>query len=121
MVISNLNDVINFLLSSGVYNYFLPFLLIFAIIFAILEKTAILGEGKTNINVVVAVVTGLLLVAQQDIVNIILLFMPRVSLIIVVILMFLLVIAMLAGKKFEGLYLIFLLDYLVKKKELNLI
>lgn len=40
----------------------LPFLLIFVIVFAILQKTKILGDSKKNLNVVVAIVVGLLVV-----------------------------------------------------------
>lgn len=40
----------------------LVFLLIFVIIYAILQKTRILGEGKKNLNVVVAVIVGLLVI-----------------------------------------------------------
>ena len=40
----------------------LPFLLIFVIIYAILQKTKILGESKKNLNVVVAIIVGLLVV-----------------------------------------------------------
>ena len=40
----------------------LVFLLIFVIIYAILQKTKILGEGKKNLNIVVAMVVGLLVV-----------------------------------------------------------
>ncbi len=96
-------DAIDYLVDIGVYDIFLPFLLIFAIIFAVLEKTEILGAGKSNINGIVAVVIGLLVVVQTGIVEIINAFLPRVSLIIVVILMGLLIIAMLAGKEFKGL------------------
>ena len=95
-------DAINYLVDIGVYDVFLPFLLVFAIIFAILEKTKILGKDKSNINAIVAVVVGLLLVVQQGIVQIINAFLPRVSLIIVVILMGLLIIAMIAGKEYKG-------------------
>ena len=98
-----LTDTVDYLVNIGVYDVLLPFLLIFAIIFAVLEKTAILGKEKTNINVIVSVVIGLLLIVQKGIVDLINLFLPRVSLIIVVILMCLLVIAMVAGKEFKGL------------------
>ena len=67
----NFGDTVNYLVESGVYDVLLPFLLIFSIIFAILEKTKILGESKTNINVVVSVVIGLLLIVQRGIVEII--------------------------------------------------
>lgn len=96
-------DTINSLKEMGVFDYVLPFLLIFAIIFAILEKTKILGNDKSNINTIVAGVIALLVLAQQGIVQTINLFLPRVSLLIVVILMGLLVIAMLAGGEFKGL------------------
>lgn len=46
----------------GVTEIMLPFLLIFVIIFAILQKIKILGEGKKNLNIVVAIVVGLLTV-----------------------------------------------------------
>ena len=46
----------------GLTDVMLPFLLIFVIIYAILQKTKILGETKKNLNVVVAVVVGLLVV-----------------------------------------------------------
>jgi len=96
-------DTINFLVDVGVYNYFLPFLLIFSLVFAVLEKTQVLGENKSNINAVISIVIGLLLIVQQGIVEIINAFLPRVSLILIVILMGLVVLSLLAGKKFAGL------------------
>ncbi len=98
----NLQDSLNYLIDLGVYDVLLPFLLVFAIVFATLEKTAILGKDKSNINAIVAVVTGLLLVVQRGIVDTINIFLPRISLLIVVILMGLLVISMIAGKEFDG-------------------
>ena len=99
----NIGDIIQTLQNIGVYDYLLPFILIFAIIFAILEKTKILGTDKSNINAVVAFVVGFLLIVQQGIVATINNFLPRVSLIIIIFLMALLVIAMLAGKEYKGL------------------
>ncbi len=49
----------------GVVDVMLPFLLIFVVIFAILQKTRILGEGKKNLNSVVALVVALLVVIQH--------------------------------------------------------
>ncbi|HLC58223.1 MAG TPA: hypothetical protein VJI68_00010 [Candidatus Nanoarchaeia archaeon] len=94
--------LLSYLVDIGVIDVFLPFLLVFAIIFAILEKTHILGAEKTNINVVVSLAIGLLLVVQRDIVEIINTFLPRVSLIIVVVLMMLLLIALVSGQPFKG-------------------
>jgi hypothetical protein len=43
-------------------NFLYPFLLIFFIVFAILEKTKILGDDKKSINAVVSLVIGLIFV-----------------------------------------------------------
>jgi len=40
----------------------LIFLLIFVILYAILQKTRVLGEGKKNLNIMVAVIVGLLVI-----------------------------------------------------------
>ena len=107
MVLENVNfnlaDSIDYLISLGVFDILLPFLLVFSIVFAILEKTKILGADKTNISAIVSIVVGLLVVVQKGIVQTINLFLPRVSLIIIVILMGLLVISMVMGKEFSGL------------------
>lgn len=52
-------DTFDFLQQVGVADIILPFMLIFAIVFAILEQTKILGENKKNINAAVALVMGL--------------------------------------------------------------
>ena len=92
---SQIGEIFYSLQQYGVYDYILPFLLVFAIIFAILEKTRIFGEqegkAKSNINMVVSLVIGLLLVAQTEIVSIINTFLPKIALIIVVAIMFLIV------------------------------
>ena len=46
----------------GLTDVLLPFLLIFVIVFAILQKTRILGEAKKNLNTIIAIVVGLLVV-----------------------------------------------------------
>ena len=96
-----IGEGIDFLVNFGVYQYLLPFLLVFSILFAILNKTKVLG-GKANIDGLVSMVIGLLLIVQQDIVETINTFLPRVSLIIVVILMGLILIALVSGKEFKG-------------------
>ena len=87
----------------GAFEYLLPFLLIFSIIFATLEKTKLFGDNKSNIHLIISVVIGLLLIVQQGIVSTINNFLPSVALIVVVILMFLLVISILAGSHYQGL------------------
>ncbi len=57
-----LENFIRTLDSWGLTQVMLPFLLIFVIVFAILQKTKILGENKKNLNVVLAMVTALIVV-----------------------------------------------------------
>lgn len=52
------------ILQSEIFtNFALPFLLIFFIVFGILEKTKLFGEGKKQLNALVAFVIGLIFVA----------------------------------------------------------
>lgn len=71
--------VIGFLEKLGVYDVILPFLLVFTIVFAIFERTKVLGteelEGKhytkKNLNAMVAFVIAFLVVASSQLVAII--------------------------------------------------
>ena len=49
----------------GFFSYVLPFLFIFILTFAILEKTNILGEGKRGINGVLSLAIGLMALQFQ--------------------------------------------------------
>ncbi|MBI2657919.1 hypothetical protein HYX08_04465 [Candidatus Woesearchaeota archaeon] len=78
----------------GLTDVLLPFLLIFVIVYAVLQKAKILGEGKKNLNVVVSVVVALLVViphvtgrfpADSDPVLIINDALPQVSIVLVAI------------------------------------
>lgn len=89
----------------GVMDSLLPFILIFTIIFAILQKTKIIGEGKRQFNTLVALVLSLMVVIPhvtnryppgQDIVVIINTALPQVSLVVVAILAALLLIGVFA-------------------------
>ena len=50
------------LLDTYQINVVLVFLLVFVIVYAIMQKTRILGESKKNLNTVVAIIVGLLVV-----------------------------------------------------------
>ena len=54
----NVYDLLNQWETIGVFDYLLPFLLIFAVVFGILETTKALGEHK-GIHTIVALVIGL--------------------------------------------------------------
>ena len=77
----------------------LPFLLVFTLIFAILEKTKILGEGKRQINAIVGFVVGLILIAFPYPRSIIVNLMPLLAIIAVVLLVFMILYGFASGEK----------------------
>ena len=86
----------------GFFHVALPFLLIFTLIFAILQKTKILGTDSKNLNAIVALIIAALAVRNQEIVFIMQRFLPNISMFVVIILMFLLLVGIVGGNKFEG-------------------
>lgn len=89
--------------SYGLTDALLPFLLIFTIIFAVLQKTKILGEGKKNFNVIIALVMSLTTVIPHvtntypsgyDVVEIINSALPQVSMVAIAFIMLLLLIGL---------------------------
>lgn len=76
---STFRGVIEFFVRLGIYDVVLPFLLVFTIMFAVLEKSKVLGVEKTsegeftrkNMNAMVAFVTAFLVVASTRLVSII--------------------------------------------------
>ena len=81
----------------------LPFILIFTVVFAILQKSKILGDGKKQIDALVALVVGLITITFANAVGIINYLLPFLAVSIVMILVFLILVAMVAGgeKGFE--------------------
>ncbi len=57
-------DLAIFFQNYGVMDFLLPFLLVFTIVFAVFQKTQILGDRK-NFNVIIALVLGLLFVVPH--------------------------------------------------------
>ena len=104
----NLEGFVRILESWGLTDVMLPFLLIFVIIFAVLEKTKLFGEEKRNINTVIALVFALLVViphvthnypAGMDVVEILNSALPAVSVVAVAILMLLVLIGIFGQEK----------------------
>ncbi len=55
--------VSNILQSEVLTRFILPFLLVFFIVFAIIEKTKLFGEGKKQLNALISFVIGLIFVS----------------------------------------------------------
>ena len=80
----------------------LPFLLVFVVVFAILQKSKILGDGKAQIDAMVSLVIGLLLIGLPQPRNIIVGIMPWMAVGVAVILVFLILYGFVAGDLSEA-------------------
>lgn len=107
MPANNFVQIFRSLEAYGLTDALLPFLLIFTILFAMLQKTKILGAGKKNFNVMIALIISMLVVIPhitgaypqgKDIVEILNSALPNVSLLVIAILMGLLLIGLLGGE-----------------------
>jgi len=99
--------VIGFLDKIGVYDIILPFLLVFTIVFAVLEKTKVLGlekiDGKDytkkNLNSIVAFSVAFLVIASTQLVSLISEVMANVVLLLILAVCFLMLVGVFMGDK----------------------
>lgn len=99
--------VIGFLDKIGVYDVILPFLLVFTIVFAILEKTKILGTEKVgdktltkkNLNSMVAFVVAFLVIASTQLVSVVSEVMANVVLLLILAVCFLMLVGVFFGSQ----------------------
>ena len=117
----NFPDVIRTLENYGISDVLLPFILIFTIVFAVMQKTKLLGDGRKNYNVIIALVMSLGVIiphvlgkypSGSDVVDIMNAALPNVSIILVAILMVLIILGLfganirLAGNSMSGWFMI---------------
>lgn len=102
--VSVFRNALEFFNEIGIYDVVLPFLLVFTIMFAILEKTRIFGYEdsekkytRKNLNSMVAFVTAFLVVASAKLVAIINQTISQVVLLMLLAILFLLLIGIFLG------------------------
>lgn len=102
--------VIDTLIDVGFYEIFLPFILVFAVVFAILQKSRIFEGGSSdskqakNVNSIVALVFGLFVVTSIQVVQFFQELIVNISVIIVFILCVLLILGFLFGDSYKELF-----------------
>ncbi|OYT41020.1 hypothetical protein B6U80_02150 [Candidatus Pacearchaeota archaeon ex4484_26] len=82
----------------GFFQIVIPFVLFFAVIFAILEKSKLLGEDKRAVNAIVALVIALAATGAAAVTGIVSTMIPFVVLAIVVLLLFFLIYGLFGGE-----------------------
>jgi hypothetical protein len=106
----NLGDIIEKLIDIGFYQVFLPFLLVYAVVFAILQKSRIFEGGSStqqqakNVNAIVAFVFGLFVVASAHVISLFQAFITNFVIIIIFILCVLLVLGFIFGDSYTDLF-----------------
>jgi len=90
-----------FLLSPFFVDYVLPLVLVFTLIFAILQKSQLLGDNQKQVNAIIGIVVGLLLISFPFSRNIVVGLMPFLAVFAVILLVFMLLYGFISGKK-EG-------------------
>ncbi len=102
----NFRDIIETLIDVGFYEVLLPFILIYAITFGILQKSNIFkgGDGDShskNINAVIAFVFGLFFVASLQAVQLIQSFIIQTVVILIFLLGLMIVLGLLFGESYK--------------------
>ena len=105
---SSLYNSIQFLQNFGFFDVILPFLLVFTVVFGILEKTRIFGTEKVggkdvprkNINSMIAFTIAFFVIAATQVVNVMQVALPYIMLVLVFIIAFLILFgATMSGKE----------------------
>lgn len=106
---STFRDVLEFFNRLGVYDVILPFILVFTIVYAIFERTKILGTekvggeeyGKKNLNAMSAFVIAFLVIASAQMVSLINSAMPKIVILLFLGVFFLLLVGIFYSEKQE--------------------
>jgi hypothetical protein len=81
----------------GFFDFLLPFLLFFTVIYGALEKTKVFGENRRDINSVIALVVALIATTTAMVTKVLAGFLPWVGFIAIVIVCFLMIVALMIG------------------------
>ncbi|MBI5073474.1 hypothetical protein HZA99_06680 [Candidatus Woesearchaeota archaeon] len=106
---STFRDVLEFFNRLGVYDVILPFILVFTIVYAIFERTRILGTekvggveyGKKNLNAMSAFVIAFLVIASAQMVSLINNALPKIVILLFLGVFFLLLVGIFYSEKEE--------------------
>ena len=90
-----------FFINPFFVGYVLPFVLVFTLIFAVLQKTKLLGDNTKQVDAIIGIVIGLFLIAFPMARDIVVLLMPFLAILLVIIFVFLLLIGFVVAEK-EG-------------------
>src|SRR3989344_3697846 len=96
-----LYEIISSFETFGVFDVALPFILIFTIAFAVMQKIQLFGANKKNIDLIVSLVLAFLAIRNIFLIGLLNRFLPNIAMFLIIILMFLLLLGTFGGQ-FSG-------------------
>lgn len=101
-MVSDLRQSLEFLEEYGFYDVVFPFILVFTIIFATLQKIRIFGEHSRRYNALIAFVIALMFVAATKLVDALNQYLPIVGLVLALFLGLMLILGIFGVKEGSG-------------------
>jgi hypothetical protein len=102
---TSIADVLNKWDAIGVFDYAIPFLLLFAVIYGILSKTNILGDNK-GVNAIVSVAVGLLALQFDFVSTFFATIFPRLGVVLAILLVVVILLGLGGRNESQKIYLI---------------
>ncbi len=105
-VVNPLENAIELLQSFGFFTVVLPFLLVYALVLGLLEKTKLFGSDSsaTSVNQVIALAIGAFVVTSTDVVTLMMGVIPQASFLLVTILLLMMMAALMGMDMEKGLF-----------------
>lgn len=100
---TDLREAIRFMEQYGIYDVIIPFILVFTIIFATLQKIQIFGKQSRKYNLIIALAIALMFVAATNLVEALNQYLPIIGVILAAFLGLMLMLGMFRGEGEEGL------------------
>lgn len=101
-MVTDLRQVLEFFEAYGLYDVVFPFILVFTIVFATLQKIRIFGEHSRRYNALIAFVLALMFVAATNLVEAINQYLPVVGLVLALFLGLMLILGIFGIKEGSG-------------------
>lgn len=97
----SVGDILNTWQQAGVFDYLLPFLLIFAVVYGILNKTKVIGENK-GVQATISLSVGLLSLLNGYVTTFFASLFPYAGIAISVLLVALILMGLISNEKWSG-------------------
>jgi len=93
----SLNSFLSGLESFGWYDVALPFVLVWVLVYAVLQKANIFGSQSKNFNMIISLAAAFLFIRNEYFISIMNKFLPNVSILLLVVVLFLAIVGLFGG------------------------